>query len=192
EPGPGKLPLAIAGPISNGWWAMLVFLLVMATALATFIASYFYLGDGPNWPPVAPPARQATLATLAALLLAATTYLFARGVRRKNLPARRIGLIATAALALAFLVVSYGAWTELGLRARESAYASAVVVILGFEWVMALVLLVLVVGSIVWAYTKPGDPRGEGLAYLGELQGYFLTGSWVGVHIIPPLLPRLW
>ena len=192
DPGPGKLPLAIAGPISNGWWAMLVFLLVMATALATFIASYFYLGDGPGWPPVAPPARSATLATLAAALLAATTYLFARGVRRKNLRARRIGLIATTALALAFLFPAYGAWTELGLRARESAYASAVVTILGFEWLMALVMLVLLGGAIAWAFTKPKDPRGDGIAFLAELQGYFLAASWAVVFVILYLLPRLW
>ncbi|HEX7120166.1 MAG TPA: cbb3-type cytochrome c oxidase subunit I [Longimicrobiales bacterium] len=192
EPGGDRLPLAIAGPISNGWWAMLIFLLVMATALATFIGSYFYLGDGPTWPPAAPEAGHATLATLAALAVAGATYAFAHGVRRRRLTTRRLGLVATAVLAVVFLVLSFGSWTALGIRPRESAYGSAVVTILGFEWLMALMLLVLVAGSLIWAYAKPADPRGHGLALIGELQGYFLAGSWVAVYIVLYLLPRLW
>ena len=43
-PGADELPLAQAGPMSNGFWGTAVFVLVLATALATFVASYFYLG----------------------------------------------------------------------------------------------------------------------------------------------------
>src|SRR5688572_32728560 len=42
----GRLPLATAGPLSNGWWATLVLMAVLATALLTLVASYVYLGDG--------------------------------------------------------------------------------------------------------------------------------------------------
>src|SRR5690606_29698183 len=169
-----------------------VFLLVMATALATFIGSYFYLGDGLSWPRTAPDARLATLATVAVLAAASTTYVFARGVRNRNLTARRLGLIATALTTVAFLYLSYTGWTDLGIRPRASAYGSAFVTILGFEWLMAIMLLVLLAGSLVWAFTKPQDPRGHGLALLGELQGYFLAGSWVVVYIILYLMPRPW
>ncbi|HEX6939390.1 MAG TPA: cbb3-type cytochrome c oxidase subunit I [Longimicrobiales bacterium] len=192
EPAEGRLPLAIAGPLSNGWWAMLIFLLVMATTLATLIGSYFYLGDGPGWPPVAPDAGWATLATLAALAIAAATYAFARGVRKRRLAARRLGLVASAVMTMAFLYLGYRGWTDLGLRPRASAYGSAVVTILGFEWVMALVSLVFLAGSLVWAYTKPADPRGHGLALLGELQGHFLAASWITVYVVLYLVPRAW
>jgi cytochrome c oxidase subunit I+III len=192
EPGGDRLPLAIAGPLSNGWWAMLVFLLVMATALATFIGSYFYLGDGPGWPPVAPAAGSATAATGVALVATGTTWVFGRAVRKRRTTPRRIGLIATAVLTVAFLHLSFRGWTELGIRPRESAYASAFVGLLGFEWVMAITLLVLLAGSLAWAFTKPADPRGHGLALIGELQGYFLAGSWIAVYVVLYLVPRLW
>lgn len=193
EPRDGRLPLAIAGPISNGWWGMLIFLLVMAVSLATFVASYFYLGDGPRtWPPMEPELGWSGAATALALATALTTYLFARGVRRGSVALRRIALLATFALAVAFLVVSWEAWTVLGILPRESAYASAFVCILGFEWLMAIVLLVLVGAAIAWAFTKPADPRGHGMAYLAELQGYFLAASWLAVFAVLYVTPRLW
>ena len=43
-PDADELPLAQAGPMSNGYWGTAVFVLVLATALATIVSSYFYLG----------------------------------------------------------------------------------------------------------------------------------------------------
>jgi hypothetical protein len=51
---------------------------------------------------------------------------------------------------------------------------------------------VLLGGAIAWAFTKPKDPRGDGIALLAELQGYFLAASWAVVFVILYLLPRLW
>jgi cytochrome c oxidase subunit I+III len=40
-PDADELPLAQAGPLGNGYWGTWVFILVLATALATIVASYF-------------------------------------------------------------------------------------------------------------------------------------------------------
>ena len=41
RPGADELPLAQYGPVANGYWGAWIFVLVLATALVTIVASYF-------------------------------------------------------------------------------------------------------------------------------------------------------
>ncbi|MGH7482014.1 MAG: cytochrome c oxidase subunit I, partial [Longimicrobiales bacterium] len=78
-PDADPVPLALAGPMANGWWGTIVFLLIMATALACTIASFFYLGGHDAGAPTAG-SWPATLGALAGLG-AAVAMVVAGGAR---------------------------------------------------------------------------------------------------------------
>jgi cytochrome c oxidase subunit I+III len=187
------LPLALAGPQSNGYWAMWIFLLVMSVAFATLVASYYYLGDGPaSWPPVTPDATVAGWAAALAAALAAGTYWMARSMRRQHTWSWRLATAATLLLTMGLTYLSVTAWSELELIAVESAYASIFVATLGFNWILHLLLFLMLLFTLVWAIARPADIRGHGLAWLAELQGYFTAACWVLTFAVLYLTPRLW
>jgi cytochrome c oxidase subunit I+III len=187
------LPLALAGPQSNGYWAMWIFLLVMSVAFATLVASYYYLGDGPaSWPPVTPDATVAGWAAALAAALTAGTYWMARSMRRQHTWSWRLATAATLLLTMGLTYLSVTAWSELELIAVESAYASIFVATLGFNWILHLLLFLMLLFTLVWAIARPADIRGHGLAWLAELQGYFTAACWVLTFAVLYLTPRLW
>jgi cytochrome c oxidase subunit I+III len=188
----GALPLATMGPLSNGWWGMMVFLLVMAVALGCLLASYFFLGRAESmWPPAAPDAGLASTATGVMLGVAVAAYLIGRGVRRDRTGLRWAGLAMALALAPLAIRMSWVGWHALELRPETSAYASIFLSLLGFEWLMAGVFVVLLAFALAWVLAAPADPRGRGVALLGEAAGYFLAGSWLVVYAVLYLAPRL-
>ena len=183
----------MAGPLSNGYWAMWIFLLIMSVAFATIVAAYFYLGEGPaTWPPITPDATVAGWATAIAAGLAGTTYVLARAMRRLQTWLWRFGtgiaLILTAALAY----LSVQSWTSLGLDPATSAYASIFLTTIGFNWMLLLLLFLMLTFTLVWSVVRPSDVRGHGLAWLTELQGYFTAGCWVLTFAVLYLTPRFW
>lgn len=187
------LPLAIAGPQSNGYWAMWIFLLVMAVAFATIIACYFYLGDGPaTWPPITPDATQAAWTVAAAVVLAVATFWMARSMRRKQTWGWRVGTAVAFVSTPLLAYLTAQAWSAIGLVAKESAYASIFLATIGFNWVLQLLLFLMLLFTLVWAVTRPADIRGHGLAWLTELQGYFTAACWLLSYAVLYLTPRLW
>jgi cytochrome c oxidase subunit I+III len=188
-----KLPLAIAGPASNGWWGTLIFLLVLAVALFTFVASYFYLGEGPNeWPPAIPDLALPGYATAAMIGAGLATYAVACGVRKANPMLRRLGAGAGLIFSAASIWLTYRAWTGMGLVPVESAYASVFIGILTFEWIVFLMLLLFFGICLLWALRSPKDPRGHATSLNTELLGYFAVGSWILSFITLYITPRLW
>jgi cytochrome c oxidase subunit I+III len=187
------LPLALTGPQSNGYWALWIFLVVMAVAHATLIASYYYLGDGPeSWPPVTPEIGIAGWATGASALVFLATYAMARGMRRKKFWLWRFGTVASLVFVIALLVLSVRAWQELGLVAVESAYASIFAGILAFNWVLHAIAAFMLVFTLVWAVVRPSDIRGHGLAWLVEPVGHFTAAAWLISFVVLYLTPRFW
>jgi cytochrome c oxidase subunit I+III len=193
QAGEHRLPLAIAGPQSNGYWAMWIFLVIMSVAFATIIAAYYYLGDdGERLPAAIPDPRMAMWASAAAVALAAATYWMARAMRRRQAWSWRLGSAAALALSPVLGWLTVRAWTDTGLAAAESAHASMFVTTIGFNWVLLLVLLPMLLFTLVWAVLRPADVRGHGLAWLTELQGYFTAACWLITVAVLYLSPRLW
>jgi cytochrome c oxidase subunit I+III len=188
-----KLPLAVAGPLANGWWGMAVFVLVLTVALFTFVGSYFYLGEGPNqWPPAIPDWQLPWWATAAMLAAGGATYAFARGVRRESVGLRRFGTAAALALVVAFAWLTLRAWRDTGIVPVESAYGSAFIGLLTFQWLVMLMVAVLLAISLLWALRSPQDPRGHATTLNAELLSYFAVGSWIVVFMTLYVTPRLW
>lgn len=194
EPRADRLPLAVAGPLSNGWWGTLVLILILATALASLVASYFYLGEGPvpHWPPVLPELLRPTLATAVIVAAGASTWLAGRTVRTGDVAGRRAGLAITFLLMLTFGWLTATAYGQSGISPQAAAYGSAFVGLLGLEWLVLLLVVGMLIVAQLWAWLDPVDPRGHATTLNAGLVSYFAVASWIVVFITLYLTPRLW
>jgi cytochrome c oxidase subunit I+III len=189
---PGRLPLAVAGPLANGWWATGVLVLVLATALVTLVACYFYLGgatlDGARvMPPLAAP-----LAATALLLAAGGAMLWAgRTIGTGRIARRRLALAATSGLATLFVALTILSYRAMGVPPHESAYGSILLGLLGFQWLVMGLLLVMLGLAQLWAWLAPADPRGHAVLLNASLVSHFTLGSWLVVAATLYLTPRL-
>jgi cytochrome c oxidase subunit I+III len=193
ENDPERLPLAVGGAIANGWWAMLVFLAVLATALVTIAASYFYLADGRAGASEARPSMiEPVVATILSLTAVATTSWATRGTRRRFPRPVLLGLAATWLLSAAALGLSVRGFPWGTLAPEASAYASSVLGVLGFQWLVLLILLATVTIGLLWSISKPGDPRGHAIVHNTALLTAFTAASGAVVFAVVYLSPGLW
>jgi cytochrome c oxidase subunit I+III len=187
------LPLAVAGPASNGWWGAALFLLIMAIALFTMVGSYFYLGSGlTGWPPVRPALGVPTIATGIAALIAGASWLTGHAARRERQTLARFAPLVALALVPVFIALTAQTLTDLGIRPIDSAYASGFAGLISFGWVMAVISAGILVAALLWAWGRPGNPRGSGVALIAEMVGYFHAFAWLVVYVVLFLMPRLW
>jgi cytochrome c oxidase subunit I+III len=192
EARPGRLPLAITGPIANGWWATCVLLLVLATALLTLVASYFYLGNGAlGWAPVPPPVTPALGGTALLLLASGAMGWAGSTLGRDTVGRRRLALAATTGAVLAFGALTILAYRAMAIPSDESAYGSILLGLLGFQWLVAGLLLVMLLLAQLWAWLSPADPRGHAVLGNTSLVTHFTLVSWLVLAGTLYLTPRL-
>ncbi|HEU4629074.1 MAG TPA: cytochrome c oxidase subunit I [Gemmatimonadaceae bacterium] len=191
-----SLPLATAGPMANGFWGTVVFLLVLTTALACVVSSYFYLSDGPaGWPPPGSGRTGVALPALAAALLvaaAAITWWLRRALHRAAAGAVRLAVVALLAAALGQVAVSVTTWRRWSLEPAHDAYGSAVLGLVGFQWLVEAVLATMLVIALLWAWRRPRDPRGHAVAHNAALVSYFAATSGLVVLGVLHLSPYVW
>ncbi len=195
EPPPAgapPLPLLVGHRSANGYWASVVVVGILATAYATALTGYFYLGEGPDAVPPgehAPPLAPALWATIPVLVALAatrwTTALVDRGADRL----RWIPIALTLVAHLAFAWMSIDAFGASGLRPSESGWASGVFGVVGFGWLVAAAASVMLLVALLWSIRAPRDPRGRGVALNTSLISYFAGASWIltllAVHVWP-------
>jgi cytochrome c oxidase subunit I+III len=193
ENDPERLPLAVGGRISNGWWATWVFLAVLATALVTIVASYFYLGGNPESPSLLPPAmvEQALAAALSVAAVASASWAV-RAARRRQASWVRLGLALTWLLSAGALTLSVYAYPWSALDPELSAYASGVLGVIGFQWLVWAVLLAAATIGLLWAFGSPHDRRGHAVVHNTGLIAAFTGVSAAVVFAVVYLTPRLW
>jgi heme/copper-type cytochrome/quinol oxidase subunit 3 len=114
-----------------------------------------------------------------------------------NLRQRRVWLTWIAATngVLANAVALYCVWhafSTQGVRPDESAYASIVFALFGFQWLVVLAVLVMQAATVLWALVAPADPRGHGVAGNAALVAWFSAASWLVVAATVYLAPLLW
>jgi cytochrome c oxidase subunit I+III len=186
------LPLAVAGPLSNGWWATVVLVLVLATALVTLVASYVYLGDGTlAWAPDVPRAGLAVTSTAlvlgAALAIGGAVLSVARAAAR----IRRLALLAAAGLSAASIAAGVAAYRALDVVPHETAYGSIVLALFGYQWLVVGLALAMLVLAQLWAWLAPRDPRGHAVLFntalviaFGAVSGLIVLGT---IYLSPRL-----
>ncbi len=189
---PGRLPLAVGGPIANGWWAMIVFQSILATALVTMLASYFYISDGPGEAAGLPASvLEPGMAALLSVVAIAGTHWAVAGAGRTGTGAMRLGLSAAWLLSAAALALSIRSFPWSSLDPQRSAYGSAVLGMVGLQWLVLLVLLVTITIALLWAIGRPGDPRGHTVLHNTRLMAAFTGVSGAVVFTAVYLSPRL-
>jgi cytochrome c oxidase subunit I+III len=190
----GGLPLAVAGPRSNGWWGTLTLVLALAVALATLVASYFYLA--PRWPATEPPDQTELLlaATAVTVMLtsSAATRWGAGGDTAAGVSRRRFGLTFGAAIGVAMfgmLRLLYG-YHETTYARQADAEGSFFYTLLMFQMLATLLYVVMTTVAALWSWRAPADARGLAPAANGALVGYFLVVSWSVVVVTLYVSPR--
>jgi heme/copper-type cytochrome/quinol oxidase subunit 3 len=190
--GAGSLPLAVYGPLSNGWWGTLVAVLVLAVALASLLASYFYLAPRST-------AGEADLTeTLlagsgvpVALALGAAAWWGSRHPSPGDLARRQLGLAVGFLLGLTLLGL-----LALLYRYRETQFTRALdadgslffILIVFQTLATALAVIMLTVGQL-WAWRAPSDPRGLAAAANAVPVSWFVGASWLLVFATLYLFP---
>jgi cytochrome c oxidase subunit I+III len=194
RPDDGRLPLAVGGPSANGWWGTWVFVAVLATALATTIASFFYLAATPTgWPDERPAGLlEAAMAAGGALMAGSSAWTAIQCIRMER-PLLQ-GVSVTLAVVFTALSIWFGvdAWTAGGYRPADSAYDSAVLSVIGFQWVSGAIVLVMLAVAALWAWLRPRDPRGHGVLWNSALVAGFAAVSWLVALGTLWLTPGLW
>ncbi|HUF34574.1 MAG TPA: cytochrome c oxidase subunit I [Gemmatimonadales bacterium] len=194
RPGADALPLAQAGPMSNGFWGTGILVLVLATALTTVVAGYFYLGGN-----VVPdlgnsPARHLMRPALATALLlagAVPVVLAIRGIARGRRTVLRAGLLSALALCGAQLWLLLDTWLGSGLAPATDGRHSAFLGVAGFQGIVSVILLVMLAVAVLWALARPGDARGHATAWnAGLVYGFAVLSGLVSFAALY-LAPRL-
>jgi hypothetical protein len=169
---------------------MLVFLSILATALVTTIASFFYISEGPSVAARLPSSvlEPAVSVLLSLLAIAAADW----GVRRvERAAAPTIGLAVTWLLSVGALALSITTFPWATLDPKRDAYASAVVAMVGFQWIVLIILLVTTTIGLLWAVGAPGDRRGHTVAHNTRLMTAFTGISAAVVFVVVYVSPRL-
>jgi len=192
EVDPDRLPLAVGGPIASGWWGMLVFIAVLTTALATTVTGYFYLGDAQGGSVLPGAILEPGVAMLLSIAGIATGAWAVRGVRRRLPGTVRLGLAATWVLSAVALGLGVHAIPWDTLDPEHSAYASGVLAVVGFQWLVVIILLVAATLGLLWAIGRPEDRRGHTVAHNVSLLATFTGVSAAVVFAVVYLSPRLW
>jgi hypothetical protein len=188
------LPLAIGDRQANGYWGTAVFVAILATASVTFLAGYFYLGEGPSPlpdgfapPPLAPPL----FASIPALLALVATRWLTSSVDRRADGTRWIAAGATALAHIAFVWLGIESFRASGYRPSEHGFASAAFGVVGFGWLVSAGAAAMLLVGVAWAVLAPRDPRGRGVALNASLVSYFAAASWFVALAAVYLWPRI-
>ncbi|HET6778444.1 MAG TPA: hypothetical protein VFH26_06110, partial [Gemmatimonadales bacterium] len=77
------------------------------------------------------------------------------------------------------------------LDPKHDAYASAVVAMVGFQWIVLLVLVVTTTIGLLWAFGAPDDRRGHTVAHNVRLMAGFTGVSAILVFAVVYVSPLL-
>jgi cytochrome c oxidase subunit I+III len=189
-----RLPLAIGDRSANGYWGTGVLVAIIGVALGTLVASYFYLGNDPSPvdPGEAPPMRVAIWAVVGAVVAAGATRWLTRTIDHNRDPAaRRWPLLVSFLLFAGLTWVAFPAWGDVGRDAAYSGYASSVLGLLGYASLVAFGAAGMLVAAQLWAWRRPQDPRGRGVALNASLVCYAAALTWLVVVAVVHIWPRL-
>jgi cytochrome c oxidase subunit I+III len=179
-----------------GFWAMVLFCITEATIFTYLLSSYFFLGvSNTAWPPPGSivPALPKPLLMTAFLISSSVVLLFAERARvTRGARAYRIGVLATMALGLGFLVLQMLEYRDkLPMMApSSSSYASTFYLITGFHG-SHVCLGLLILGWTLIADVR-GRLRGDPPVAVknSSLYWHFVDGVWLVILTCLYLSPR--
>jgi cytochrome c oxidase subunit III len=177
-----------AGREAPLWWGVAGLILIEATVVASFIASYFYLRlYQPQWPPlgVAPPELFWPTLNLAMLLASCATMWWAgRMLNRDERGKFTLGAGISVLLASLVLVSRWQQFEAFDVRWDENPYGSIVWTISGFHFVH-VVSAVIGTAVVVLLGALGFFTRKRQLAVVVDtLYWYFVGLVWIPFYLV--------
>jgi heme/copper-type cytochrome/quinol oxidase subunit 3 len=187
------LPNVTFATRSLTWWGTIGMMAIEGGVFALVIAAYFYLHSrSQDWPPgVLPPdLTWGTVNTVIFLLSVIPTEWYRRRARKGDLGAVRLGLILATFIGVANLAVRYLELRHLNCDWSQTAYGSAVWLLMGLhithlltDWVETVVLTVLFY-----------SPHIEGKRFVDAEENasywYFVVLTWLPIYLVLYWAPR--
>ncbi|HEY5048461.1 MAG TPA: cytochrome c oxidase subunit 3 [Rhizomicrobium sp.] len=189
-----ELPVASLKHNSVGWWGMLCLIATESSLFVYLLFSYafFAVRFGPGWLPVAHPSLKLALPDTIILLSSSAVIWWAEkgaktGRRRQHL----IGVAATMAMGLVFLIVQALEWKSKTYSITSSSYGSLYFTITGLH--MAHVIVGMVILGVVFAWSAAGKftPRRHTPVLISSTYWHFVDAVWVVVFTTLYLTPYL-
>jgi cytochrome c oxidase subunit I+III len=188
------LPLATAGPSSNGYWGTIVLILVLGTALLTMIACYFYLIDRSS-PHYTQPVTSwsSPLLVFGCALAGALVYAFMiRALRHERLGRGLLARVMALALVAESGWLLLDAYVRFDLSPSSSAHDSVVAAMLGAQGVTVVLLFAMMATDSLWAWLRPADARGRAVTWNTSLVAYYGAASALIVLATVYIAPLVW
>lgn len=176
------------------WWGILGLILIEATVVVSFIATYFYLLImNAQWPPAGVGSSELFFPTLSLGLLLAScgTMWWAGRVIRKDRKVQFLtGIFASVFLASAVLVLRWQQFQNFEFRWDAHAYGSIVWTINGFHFihVVSAAIGTAVVGIL--GLMKFFNPQRQIGVIVDTLYWYFVAIAWIPFYIVLYWVPR--
>ena len=175
------------------WWGTAGMIVIEGMAFAFMIVIYFYFRSlSDTWPAGggAPDLVWGTLNLALILLSAIPNVATDKAAINHDLPKVRAGLVTLSVFGVVLLVVRALEFTTLNVRGDESAYGSAVWMLLGLH---TFNLITDVADSLVLTAVMFKEPlEGKRFVDVAENSGYwnFVVVSWVPIYAVVYWGPR--
>ena len=168
------------------WWGNAGMMAIEGVAFGFMIVIYFYLRSvTTTWPVGAPPDLMwGTINLVVILVSVVPNYLAGEAAVARDKPRVRLNLIACSICQLALCVVRWFEFTALNVRWDDSAYGSAVWVLLGLHTFNLVTDFgdTLVLTTVM--YTRPLE--GKRFVDIAENCGYwyFVVLTWIPIYAV--------
>lgn len=176
------------------WWGFLGMILIESTAIASLIASYFYLKMGAtSWPPAGTEMPKLLLPTINTVILLASSVAMHRAAKSIDEGKQRPlawGLMTGIALATVFLGIKAYEYSHLEYNWASHSYGS---IVWGISIFHAAHVLSVVLKTIVLAYLAMNgyfnQQRRLGVTVNG-MYWHFVVAAWIPLYVVLYWSPR--
>jgi heme/copper-type cytochrome/quinol oxidase subunit 3 len=176
------------------WWGLMGMICVEATALALAAAAYLYLsGHELQWPPqrIVPDLGWGSAFTIILLLSFVPNMVLEKRAQQEKMAPVRIWLVVMTLIGLVLLVIRYFEFTAMHVAWSDSAYGSAVIVLLSLHTVHLVTDFYDSVVLTVLMFTRHGD-SGRRYVDVAENAIYwnFVIYVWLPIYVLLYFGPR--
>lgn len=176
------------------WWGMVGLILVEASVIAGFLATYFYLMMmSESWPPegIAPPPLLLPTVSLVLMLISAGAMVWGgKLIVREKYNLFVVAMFTAVGLAFTVLALRWHQFQNFEVRWDENAYGSVVWTLMGFHFthVVSAAIGTAVVGILgIKRYFNPQQQIG---VIVDTLYWNFVALAWIPLYVTLYWVPR--
>lgn len=188
------LPVGSIGHHATGWWAMLGVIATESALFGYLLFSYFYISAQPHagiFPPEPPHLTLALPNTIILLLSSATVWLGERGARDGRANAELLGISATLALGVIFVIIQMFEWRNKLSSLHSSVYGSLYFTTTGFHMAHVAIGLLMLLAVLVWCLRGYFGPHRHAYVSIAAIYWHFIDVVWLCVFFTYYLVPYL-